>query len=95
MDCAPTPQVAINCYNYRLLCSNSSVYIDNLYIGDHKNHRMRKVTASTSIISTIAGTGTTGYSGDNGPATSAKLNYPVGVAADTSGKTDSFIPPKS
>ncbi len=49
------------------------------------NHRVRKVTVSTGIITTIAGTGTAGYSGDNGAATSAKLYFPSGIAVDTSG----------
>jgi len=60
--------------------------LGNLYIADSINNRIRKVTASTSVISTIAGTGTASYSGDNGQATSAALNYPIGVAVDTSGK---------
>ena len=45
------------------------------------------VTVSTGIITTIAGTGTASYSGDNGPATSATLYYPHGVAVDSSGRT--------
>ena len=45
------------------------------------------VTVSTGIITTIAGTGTGSYSGDNGPATSAALNYPFEVAVDSSGRT--------
>ena len=45
------------------------------------------VTVSTGIITTIAGTGTSSYSGDNGPATSATLKYPRGVAVDSSGRT--------
>ena len=57
-----------------------------MYIGDSWNHRIRKVTVSTGIISTIAGTGTGSYSGDNGAATSATLNLPVGVALDLSGR---------
>jgi hypothetical protein len=57
-----------------------------VYIADHLNVRVRKVTASTSVISTIAGTGSASYSGDGGQATSAALGYPVGVAVDTSGK---------
>ncbi len=61
-------------------------FLDNMYIGDSFNHRVRKVTASTAIISTYAGTGTSSYSGDGGVATSATLNNPVGVAVDTSGK---------
>ena len=56
-----------------------------MYIGDRYNHRIRKVTVSTGIITTIAGTGTASYSGDNGPATAAALNYPQGVAIDSSG----------
>ncbi len=52
----------------------------NLYIADSYNNRIRMVSASTGLISTIAGTGTAGYSGDNGQATSAKLNSPDGVA---------------
>ncbi len=60
--------------------------LDTLYIADCKNHRIRKVIASTNVISTIAGTGSTSYTGDNGQATSATLYYPGGVAVDTSGK---------
>ncbi len=46
---------------------------------------------ATSVISTVAGTGSTSFSGDNGPATSATLYYPVGVAVDTSGKSKYLI----
>ena len=60
--------------------------IGNVYIADRYNHRIRKVTVSTGIISTIAGTGTGSYSGDNGAATSATLYYPYGVALDASGR---------
>ena len=61
--------------------------IGNVYIADTYNHRIRKVTVSTGIITTIAGTGGTGsYSGDNGAATSATLYYPYGVAVDASGR---------
>jgi sugar lactone lactonase YvrE len=58
---------------------------NNLYIADWSNHRIRKVTASTQIITTVAGNGTQGYSGDGGAATSAQLNNPIGVAVDGSG----------
>ena len=58
--------------------------IGNVYIADHYNNRIRKV--STVIISTMAGTGTSSYSGDNGAATSATLSYPEGVALDASGR---------
>ena len=60
--------------------------LGNVYITDSSNHRIRKVLASTSIISTIAGTGVTSFSGDNGQAVSATLYYPSGVAVVTSGK---------
>ena len=59
--------------------------IGNVYIADMENDRIRKVTVSTGIITTIAGTGSASYSGDNGAATSATLNGPHGVAVDTSG----------
>ena len=55
-------------------------------MADMYNHRIRKVTVSTGIISTIAGTGTGGYSGDNGAATSATLYQPHGVVLDASGR---------
>ena len=57
----------------------------NVYIVDYYNNRIRKVTASTGVITTIAGNGTAGYSGDNGPATSAELNLPAGIALDSAG----------
>ncbi len=59
---------------------------NNLYIADQRNCVIRKVTASTGLISTIGGTpGACGYSGDGGPATKAEMNNPVGVAVDSSG----------
>ncbi len=61
-----------------------------MYIADQSNHRVRKVTVSTGIITLIAGTGTSSYSGDNGPATAAALNYPTGVVLDTSGSSNSM-----
>ena len=57
-----------------------------MYIADKGNNRIRKVTVSTGIITTIAGTGTGSYSGDGGDATSATLNGPYGVAVDASGR---------
>ena len=56
----------------------------NLLIADSANHRIRKVTPA-GVISTIAGVGTSGYSGDNGPALSARLASPFDVAIDGSG----------
>jgi len=55
----------------------------NLYIGDSGNNRIRKV--SNGVIATVAGNGTFGFSGDNGPATSAQLANPYGVAIDSAG----------
>jgi len=55
----------------------------NLYIADWEQNRIRKVT--NGVIATVAGNGTQGFSGDNGPATSAQLNQPAGVAVDSAG----------
>ena len=55
----------------------------NLYIADTQNNRIRELTASTGIISTVAGNGTAGYSGDGGSATSAGLDLLEGVAVDS------------
>ena len=71
-----------------LLSAPAGVAVDgagNLYIADHDNHRVRKVAAGTGIISTVAGTGTAGNSGDGSLATAAQLNTPSGVALDGSG----------
>ena len=57
----------------------------NLYIADTLNNVVRKVAAGTGIITTVAGTNFGGYSGDNGPATSAELNGPSGIAFDAAG----------
>ena len=56
-----------------------------MYIADTWNHRIRKVTIATGIITTFSGTGSSSYSGDNGDATSAALYNPGGVAVDTAG----------
>ncbi len=57
----------------------------NLYIADTVDNRIRKVSASTGIITTVAGNGSPGYSGDGGAATAAELYYPYGVAVDAAG----------
>lgn len=66
-----------------------SVAVDssgNVYIADQYNCVVREVTASTNTITTVAGTaGLCGYSGDGGKGTAAELNYPTGVALDSSG----------
>jgi len=58
--------------------------IGNLYIADAFNHRIRRVDTS-GTITTIAGTGESGFSGDNGPAVQAQLDAPLGVAVDAAG----------
>ena len=68
------------------LNSPFSVAVDaggNLYIADYSNQRIRRV--SGGIITTVAGTGTAGFSGDGGQAASAQLSGPLGVAADAQG----------
>ena len=56
----------------------------NLYIADASNNGIRKVD-STGTITTIAGTGELGFSGDGGPAVEAELRNPRGVAVDSAG----------
>ena len=64
-----------------------SVAVDpagNVYVADTRNHRIRQID-TTGLISTFAGTGEDGESGDGGPAIEAELCYPAGVATDTAG----------
>ncbi len=56
----------------------------NVYVADKGNHRIRKITPS-GVVSTVAGSGTAGLSGDGAAALSAKLNNPYDVALDTAG----------
>ena len=68
--------------------SPTGVAVDNagnLFIADSGNHRIRKVDGVTGVVTTVAGTGTAGFSGDDGPAISGRLNGPAGVAVDTKG----------
>ena len=57
----------------------------NVYIADTTDYRIRKIAAQTGIITTIAGTGTNGFSGDNGPATNAAIGVVHQIAVDGSG----------
>src|ERR1035438_6215997 len=66
------------------LAVNPSAFGD-LYIADTQNHRVRMVTKQYGVITTVAGTGTAGSGGDGGPAGSAQLNLPFGVAVDFPG----------
>ena len=61
----------------------------NIFIADYINHRVRKVDAA-GIITTVAGNGTSGYSGDGGPATQASLGGPINVEVDPDGNL--YIP---
>lgn len=66
----------------------SAVVLDssgNLYIADTVNNRIRKVSASNNIVTTLAGQDASGFAGDNGRAIFAKLNAPRGLAVDASG----------
>lgn len=58
--------------------------IGNLYVADTGNNRIRKI-ATDGVIATVAGTGSAGFSGDDGPAVEASLNTPRGLAFDKSG----------
>jgi hypothetical protein len=58
----------------------------NFYFTDTLNERVRRIDATTGIINTVAGTGTAGYAGDGGQATSALLKSPTGVAVDSQGQ---------
>jgi hypothetical protein len=55
---------------------------ENMYIGDASNSRVRKITKSTGLISTVAGTGTNGYNGDGILCTTAQLNFPYNIYFD-------------
>ena len=74
------------------LWNPSGVAVDsagNLFLADGLNHRIRRVDAATGVITTVAGSGPSGgpgaFSGDGGPATSARLNVPSAVAVDSTG----------
>jgi len=85
---------------YAMLANSYQVAVDstnNIYIADTSNNRVRVVNTQSSAITvagvqiqpgdiaTVAGTGNLGYTGDNGPALSATLNSPLGLAVDASG----------
>lgn len=68
-----------------LFATNVAVAPDGgFYIADNGNHRIRRV-GPDGIITTVAGTGTAGFSGDDGPATQAQLNNPIGIAVAADG----------
>ncbi len=79
-DGGPATSAQFNFYIAGAIAVDSA---GNLYIGDTANERVRKVSNGT--ITTVAGNGSSFLSGDGGPATSAQINYPVGVAVDAAG----------
>ena len=83
-DNGPAVQAGLNIPN-AVVFDNAG----NFYIADTANSAIRKVAAGTSIITTIAGNGSPGYSGDNGPAANSQLKWPAGLAFNASG--DLFI----
>ncbi|MBT5872362.1 MAG: hypothetical protein HOH43_02995, partial [Candidatus Latescibacteria bacterium] len=57
----------------------------SIFISDPGDHRIRRVDIATSDITTVAGSGDTGFSGDGGAATAANLSFSIGVVGDASG----------
>ncbi|NEE19980.1 hypothetical protein G3M58_77665, partial [Streptomyces sp. SID7499] len=78
-DGGPAVSALLNCPREVAVDAAGSVYVT-----DAANHRVRVITPDGKI-DTVAGTGTAGFSGDGGPAVKAQLNYPLGVAVDSSG----------
>jgi hypothetical protein len=72
MSCAKTCSIAFRSLNFPT--GTAADREDNLYIADFFNGVVRKVDIITGIITTVAGTGINGFSGDGGPATSAELD---------------------
>ena len=62
-----------------------AVDANNLYIADTQNYRVRKIATATGLITTVAGNGTQGFSGDGGPATAASIDSAAGLAIDSAG----------
>ncbi len=81
-DGGPATSAALNLFGNHIGLAIDST--GNLYIPDFSNHRIRKVD-SAGIITTIAGNGIAGFSGDGNPATTAGINSPTGVAVDAAG----------
>lgn len=76
------PATSAGFYNpFGVFVTTSSI----MYIADTYNSRVRQITLSNGIITTVAGTGTTTYNGDNIPATTATINNPYTVGTDTLG----------
>src|SRR6478735_7628939 len=56
-----------------------------LYVAESDNHCIRKIDLKSRVVTTVAGTGKKGYSGDGGPATAATFNEPYAVVVDAKG----------
>ncbi len=63
----------------------------NMYIVDRMNCRIRKVAASTNVMTTFAGNGDCNFYGDGGQATSAAVTYAQGVGVDSSGRFSTHV----
>jgi hypothetical protein len=87
-DGGPATSAHLNMPSDVAIASNGDIYIADMH-----HNRVRKVDAMTHVITTVAGTGAWGYSGDDGPATQARLAGPAGVAvvAEPGGKVTVFI----
>ena len=81
-DGGPAPQALLN--NPFDLAFDPS---GSLCFSDTYNHCIRRIDARTGVISTIAGTGQSGFAGDGGPATQAQINQPYGIVIDRAGNT--------
>ena len=71
-----------------LLSSTSGIGVDalgNVYVADVEQHKIRKIDVTAGIITTVAGTGVSGYTGDGGPAISAKIGEPEAIFVDRIG----------
>jgi len=79
-DNGPATAAQLHLFGYHPIAVD---FVGNLYIADSENQRIRKV--SNGVITTVAGNGTNGFSGDGGPPTSAQLSYPSAVAVDALG----------
>ena len=79
-DGGPATAAALNYPSGLAVASDGTVYIS-----DEENHRLRAVDPGTGVITTVAGTGVAGFSGDGGPATSAQINDPHDIALGPDG----------
>lgn len=79
-DGGPATAAALN-FPYGLAVDKDG----NVFVADFSNHRVRKITASTGVISTVAGTGTATFNGDDKLATEASVNAPINVTLDNNG----------